>query len=121
ASVHVAAVPWAGSGYRMEVYGSEGTLVATGEDAPQHTEVRLYGSRGSDPLQELEVPARFSYVAPNMPAGEPYNVGQMYSRFAHAIRTGRGDHPDFDTAVGLHRFLDDIQRASDTGREVSVA
>lgn len=55
-----------------------------------------------------------------MPAGEPYNVGQMYSRFAQAIRTGQGGHPDFDTAVGLHRFLDDIRRASDTGKEISV-
>ena len=120
ASVHVSAVPWAGSGYRMEVYGSEGTLVASGEDAPQHTEVHLHGARGNDPLRELEIPARFAYVGADMPAGEPYNVGQMYSRFAHAIRTGRNDHPDFDTAVGLHRFLDDIKRASDSGQEVNV-
>jgi hypothetical protein len=45
----------------------------------------------------------------------------MYSRFAQAIRTGQGGHPDFDIAVGLHRFLDDIKRASDTGQEVSVS
>jgi predicted dehydrogenase len=82
--------------------------------------VHLYGSRGNDPLRKLEVPSRFAYVSANMQAGEPYNVGQMYSRFAHAIRTGQGGHPDFDTAVGLHRFLDDIKRASDTGEEVSV-
>jgi hypothetical protein len=44
----------------------------------------------------------------------------MYSRFAHAIRSGNADYPDFDTAVGLHRFLDDIRRASDTMHEVSV-
>jgi predicted dehydrogenase len=120
ASVHVAAVPWSGSGYRMEVYGSEGTLVASGEDAPQHTDVHLHGSRGNDPLRELEVPSRFMYVPANMPIGEPYNVGQMYSRFAHAIRTGDAAHPTFDTAVALHRFLDDIKRASDTQQEVSV-
>ena len=35
ASVHVGAIPFAGSGYRMEIYGREGTLVATGEDSPQ--------------------------------------------------------------------------------------
>jgi hypothetical protein len=83
----------------MEVYGSEGTLVASGEDAPQHTRLSLQGARGSEPLRELEVPPRFTCVGPNMPAGEPYNVGQMYSRFAHAIRTGEAAHPDFDTAV----------------------
>ena len=120
ASVHVSAVPWAGSGYRMEIYGSEGTLVASGEDAPQHTTLHLYGARGNEPLRELEVPARFSYVGKNMPQGAPYNVGQMYNRFAQAIRSGRGDHPDFDTAVALHRFLDDIVRASETGQEIEV-
>jgi len=100
--------------------GSEGTLAATGEDAPQHTEVRLYGARGGNQLRELEVPSRFACVGKNMPVGEPYNVGQMDSRFAQAIRAGQGGHPDFDTAVGLHRFLDDIRCASDTGKEISV-
>lgn len=83
--------------------------------------MHLYGARGSDPLRELEIPSRFFYVDDNMPAGEPYNVGQMYNRFARSIRTGEaGGHPDFDTAVGLHRFLDDIRRASDTGQTVDV-
>jgi predicted dehydrogenase len=120
ASVHVSAVPYAGSGYRMEIYGSEGTLVAFGEDAPQHTTLTLQGSRGNEPLRDLEVPSRFSYVGADMPLREPYNVGQMYSRFAHAIRTGHGDHPDFDTAVSLHRLLDALQRSSETGQAVGV-
>src|SRR5437899_12809405 len=34
ASVHIAAIPFAGSGYRMEIYGRDGTLVASGEDSP---------------------------------------------------------------------------------------
>ncbi|HZU88634.1 MAG TPA: Gfo/Idh/MocA family oxidoreductase, partial [Stellaceae bacterium] len=33
ASVHVGAVPFAGSGYRMEIYGRDGTLVAEGKDS----------------------------------------------------------------------------------------
>ncbi len=32
ASVHVGSIPFAGSGYRMEIYGRDGTLVATGEE-----------------------------------------------------------------------------------------
>ena len=35
ASVHVGAVPWAGSGFRMEIYGREGTLVTTGSVSSQ--------------------------------------------------------------------------------------
>ena len=45
ASVHVGAIPFAGSGYRMEIYGREGTLVATGEDSPQLGRVLLYGAK----------------------------------------------------------------------------
>src|SRR6202035_1532488 len=33
ASVHIGAIPFAGSGYRMEIYGRNGTLSATGEDS----------------------------------------------------------------------------------------
>lgn len=120
ASVHVAAVPWAGSGYRMEVYGREGTLVATGEDSPQLCEVTLYGARGGHALSEMPVPSDFVYVQPGMPHVEPYNVGQMYSQFAQAIRGGQSHHPTFDTAVELHHFIDALRQSSDTGRDVSL-
>ena len=38
-SSHVGHIPFAGSGYRMEIYGRAGTLVASGEDSPQLGEV----------------------------------------------------------------------------------
>src|SRR5881396_1002931 len=47
ASVHIAAIPYAGSGYRMEIYGRDGTLVAAGEDSPQLNDVTLQGAQGS--------------------------------------------------------------------------
>jgi predicted dehydrogenase len=121
ASVHIGTIPWAGSGYRMEIYGREGTLVASGEDSPQLSEVRLHGARGGNELSELPVPSSFVHVAAQTPAGAPYNVGQMYCAFAEAIRTGKGSQPTFDTALALHRLIDAIKQASDTGREVRVA
>ena len=45
----------------------------------------------------------------------------MYALFAEAIRTGQSRVPTFDTAVDLHRFIDAIKQASDTGRELPVA
>ena len=45
----------------------------------------------------------------------------MYALFAEAIRTGQSRLPTFDLAVDLHRFVDTIKQASDTGRELSVA
>ena len=126
ASVHIGAIPFAGSGYRMEIYGREGTLVAAGEDSPQLSAVTLYGAQRGNTLAPIAVPERFTVTAPATPAGEPTNVGQMYTLFAQsiqgrAIRDGNGQQPDFATAVDLHRLVDGIKEASDNGREVSVA
>ena len=122
ASVHVGAVPWAGSGFRMEIYGREGTLATTGSVSSQRGEMlRVQGAKGSHELKDLTIPERFVYVPDDFPRGDPFNVGQMYALFAEAIRTGQSRLPTFDTAVDLHRFLDTIKRASDTGRELPVA
>ena len=121
AAVHVGAAPWAGSGYRMEIYGREGTLVATGSVSSQRGEMlRVQGAQRSHQLEDLEIPDRFAFVPADFPQGDPYNVGQMYALFAEAVRTGQNRLPDFDTAVDLHRFIDTIQEASDTGRELAV-
>jgi predicted dehydrogenase len=121
-SSHVGAVPFAGSGYRMEIYGRDGTLVASGEDSPQLSEVMLHGAKGTDTLSPMPVPERFTLTAPGTPSGEASNVGQMYTLFAKSIRDGaiRGGEarlPDFATAVELHRLVDAIKQASDDGRE----
>ncbi len=50
-SSHIAAIPYAGSGYRMEIYGREGTLVAAGEDSPQLGEVTLHGAQRGNTLR----------------------------------------------------------------------
>ena len=121
ASVHVGAVPWAGAGFRMEIYGREGTIVTTGTVSSQRGEMlRVQGTQGTQALEDLSIPDRFVYVPDDFPRGDPFNVGQMYSLFADTIRTGQNHLPTFDTAVDLHRFLDIIKTASDTGRELTV-
>ena len=122
ASVHVAAVPWAGHGFRMEIYGREGTLVTSGQVSSQRGEMlRLQGARGRHELSDLAIPERFVYVPADFPQGDPFNVGQMYALFAEAIRTGQSRLPTFDLAVDLHHFIDTIKQASDTGQELPVA
>jgi len=120
ASVHIASNPWAGSGYRMEIYGREGTLMVSSEDSPQLNAVKLQGAKGSNTLEDLEIPGKYTNVLEGMPSGSPFNVGQMYYRFGEAIRSGETWEPNFDTAVDLHRFIDDIRQASEQGREVEV-
>ena len=122
ASVHVGAVPWAGSGFRMEIFGREGTLITTGSVSSQRGEMlRVQGAQGTHELQDLTLPQRFVYVPDDFPKGDPFNVGQLYTLFAEAIRTGQNRLPTFDTAVDLHRFLDTIKQASETGQELPVA
>ena len=122
ASVHVAGVPWAGIGYRMDVYGRDGTLVVTGDVSSQRgPALRLQGAQRGHELRDLEVPSRFVWVPRDFPRGDPFNVGQMYARFAEAIRTGNNQLPTFDTAVELHRFIDVLKKASDTGCELPVS
>ena len=119
ASVHIGAIPFAGSGYRMEIYGSEGTLVAAGEDSPQLSAVSLHGAKGGNTLAPMPAPERFTVAAPGTPSGEAHNVGQMYTLFAQAIAGGEGRQPTFATAVELHRLVDAIKQASDSGREAT--
>ncbi len=121
ASVHVGAIPFAGSGYRMEIYGRDGTLVATGEDSPQLSEVFLHGAKGGNTLAPMPVPERFTFAASGTPSGEAANVGQMYTLFAQAIRGGGSRQPTFETAVELHRLIDAIKQASDNGREATFS
>jgi predicted dehydrogenase len=57
-----------------------------------------------------------------MPQGAPYNVGQLYTLFAKAIRTGdvSPSYATFATAVDLHRLLDAISASSAHGQQVRV-
>jgi predicted dehydrogenase len=123
ASVHVGAVPWAGPGFRMEIFGREGTLIATGNISSQRGEMlRIQGAQRSHTLQDLAIPDRFMHVPADFPRGDPFNVGQMYALFAESIRTGKTPPrlPTFDTAVGLHHFLDTLRESSAAGRTVEV-
>jgi predicted dehydrogenase len=73
-------------------------------------------------LQELPVPERLKWVPEEVRNGGPaYDVGQMWVKFAEAIRTGTRIEPDFDSAVRRHRMLDAIVRASQTGQRQKVA
>ena len=119
-SVHVGAIPFAGSGYRMEIYGRGGTLVATGKDSPQLSEVFVQGAKAGDTLSPMPVPERFTFATTGTPSGEANNVGQMYALFALAIQGGESRQPTFETAVDLHRLIDAVKQASDDGREVTL-
>ena len=55
-SVHIAANPWSGSGYRMEIYGREGTLTVSSDGSPNTSAVRVRGVKEGNVLENLHVP-----------------------------------------------------------------
>ena len=121
ASVHVATVPWHGTGWRMEVYGREGTIVASSDEMVQYADIRLRGAKGKDgATEEIRVPVGLTIVPEEVPAGAPFNVGQLYRRLGDAIRGDGSSDPDFDLAVTRHRLLDALQRSSDQGTKVAA-
>jgi predicted dehydrogenase len=121
ASVQVASVPWHGSGMKLEIYGREGTLVASTGLSAQIDPIRLEGAKGTDrTLQTLPIPERLSALPAGVPAGEPSNVAGVYQGFAEAIRKERRIEPDFATAVRRHALVEAVQAASDQGRRVPI-
>ena len=122
ASVHVSMVPRHGTGWRMEVYGTEGTLVASSDQMVQLAEhIRLQGGHAGDGgLSEIPVPERLTWVPREIPKGAPFNIAQMYGRLAQAVGEGKAAQPDFDLALRRHRLLGAVQRSSDLGESVQV-
>ena len=120
-SAHVATVPWYGTGWRMEVFGREGTLVASSEEMVQYGNVQLLGGRGdAAALERLPVPDNLTRVSGETPQGEPFNVAQMYQELLASIQHGTDVQADFDLAVKRHRLLDSVQRSSAQGGKVVV-
>lgn len=122
-NAYVGVHPYHGSGHRLEIYGKEGTLAMIGGgEAGQEANRKIMGGHKDDKaLKELPVPERLKWVPEEVRnVGRAYDVGQMWVKFAEAIRTGTPIEPGFDHAVRRHRMLDAIVRASATGQRQKV-
>ena len=117
-SLHAASVPYNASGWRMAIYGTEGTIVASTSGLPQITPITLLGARGSDALEELALPDTLVGRFPGGPAG---NVGRAYQHLAEGIKTGQSFSPDFAHAETVHRLLDLMEQSSVEGTSVSIS
>jgi hypothetical protein len=89
-NAYVGVHPYHGSGYRLEIYGKNGTLAMIGGgEAGQEAKRKIVGGHKDDKtLQELPVPDRLKWVPQEVrDGGASYDVGQMWVKFAEAIRT----------------------------------
>jgi predicted dehydrogenase len=107
------------SGFRLEVYGTGGTVVLTSPQRGQLGRVRVFGGRGSDKeLAEVPVPDHLQESS-GLPDPMP-NIARLYGKIAEAVGGGSDVHPDFEDALRLHRFLAVIEDASASGQRKTV-
>lgn len=115
-SVHIASVAAVGTGHRLEVHGSKGTITL---GAPGSTHTGPGGLRaateGESELREMSAPQDDWVTAAGL-NGPAVNIGKLWAAYAASILNGGEFHPDFADAVAHHRLIDAVQRASDTGQ-----
>jgi predicted dehydrogenase len=105
---------------RIEIDGAEGGLSLQVDGLIENRPIQIKGYRKGGGDAEVLTPPPSLVVAPEVPPGAPFNVGQMYARFGRELAGGARSLPDFDHAVRLHRLLDAIRMAAETGRTVEV-
>lgn len=121
ASAHVATIPSYGTGWRLEVYGRDGTLTASSQEMIQYGKITILGAHnGEAQLAELPIPDGLTQVPAEVPLGEPFNVAQMYRGLGQAIKAGGRATPDFDSAVDRHELLAAMERSSMAGGKLTA-
>ena len=114
-TIHVSNACTQGSGFRLDVFGTEGRLSVETPNMVQYSPARVYGAQGSGTLQELSVPSRLHSVQ-NLPMeSQALQVAQLLRQFIQSVHTDTTFHPSFTDAVGLHRTLEAVVRSSTTG------
>ncbi len=106
---------YAGSGFRLELYGTGGKLAIHTGSISEFGRGRFFGAKTGEQEHDLEVPERL-YSVEGVDRGEPgYFIARLFQHHAAALREGRAPAPSFADAARLHRLLDAVQRSSDTG------
>jgi len=115
-SAYFAFVPAHGTGWRFEVFGDKGALVASSPGPAMTTPNRLQGGQLDDgEFQDLEVPSRLIRVPPGLESGTAFHVAHNYARLAEAIRGGADFEPSFDSGLQVYRLLAALERSDAEG------
>lgn len=118
ASIHIQGGVRHQTGLTLEIFGDKGTIVLHAPATIQFGSYQLQGAGADDTeLHELTIPDTYYHVPEPLKsdAGLVLNVAQVYSKFTEDIRNGTSLTPGFAEAVQLHRLLDAIEKAAQTG------
>lgn len=120
-SLHLAYVAAGATGWRLEVYGDEGTIIASSPTVGHLLPNRLEGARrGERELHEIEVPARLYSVPESVPRTASLHVATLYRRLAEGIREARPVDPDFNWAVKRYQMLNVLEQSSEQGKRLAA-
>jgi predicted dehydrogenase len=110
-----------GDGLFWEINGTEGDIRVLGPlGHPQMVQLSLKGARGEEKaFLPLEVPASYRSGWPEDVV--PGNVARLYARMAQDLRDGTRTAPSFEDAVAVHRVIEAIERAAESGSRTAPA
>ena len=118
---HAAFVPAAATGWRLEIYGEKGTVIATARNGGHSNVNHLEGAlNGKTEFEELEVPERFNLVPADVPSSAALNVAHAYREFAQAIAEERPAAPDFAYGRRTLDMLAAFEQSSEEGRRLTL-
>lgn len=99
---------------RFEIAGTEGVLVL-------HSDERLAGARGNEPLTDIEIPDRLKPPADlGISNLRLFVFGRLAQQFAQGVRGGYSPSPSFNDGLAVQRVMDAIYESADNVRIVSI-
>ena len=107
-------------GFRFEIQGTEGRLVAETSDMIQFSNAKIWMSSGREgyrptELKELPVPMEFTSVYTLSNTSMGFHIAQELRAIGNSIQNGKPDFsPGFKVGIYLHRIIEAIIRSSDT-------
>ncbi|MCG3773980.1 MAG: scyllo-inositol 2-dehydrogenase (NAD(+)) [Nitrospira sp.] len=109
-----------GRGFRLEVYGTEGRLTLVTSGMVQVSTLTLTSAKPGESEQVIKVPEHLKWAPVEDESLSAFNMAQLFSRFAAAIREGRDFSPGFEEAVTLHHLIETIDRSSVTEERLRI-
>ncbi len=116
-SVHIEGGKRNNFGVQLDITGTEGDLKLSNTASFHNLEDnKVEGARGErQPLQPLPVPSKYNWLPPSDIPASALELANIYAAYARDIEEGTHIAPTFSDAVRLHRLLETIANASESG------
>jgi predicted dehydrogenase len=110
------------SGLQIDITGMEGDLkISNPLSFTNHDDNKVEGSQGNgEELKVLSVPASYHVLPESKLDASVLDLAYLYDAFAKGGSDPAYLAPDFTDAVRLHKLIDVITKASDSGTRQTV-